>query len=97
MRRIYSPGCEVIHLGHDRSVEDIVKCAIQEDANSIAVTSYQGGHKEFFMYMFDLLKLIMLLTLKFWRRRNNTSFEINSLHKYELKEFIIPMMVEKWD
>jgi methylmalonyl-CoA mutase len=57
MRRIIqSSGVEVIHLGHDRSVQEIVDCAIQEDANAIALTSYQGGHNEFFKYMFDLLK-----------------------------------------
>ena len=57
MRRILqSTGVEVIHLGHDRSVEDIVECAIQEDAQAVAVTSYQGGHIEFFEYMHDLLK-----------------------------------------
>ena len=51
-----SSGVEVIHLGHDRSVQDVVDCAIQEDANAIAVTSYQGGHIEYFKYMHDLLK-----------------------------------------
>lgn len=57
MRRIIqSSGAEVIHLGHDRSVQEIVNCAIQEDANAIALTSYQGGHMEFFKYMYDLLK-----------------------------------------
>ena len=57
MRRIIqSTGVEVIHLGHDRSVEDVVNCAIQEDVNAIAMTSYQGGHNEYFKYMFDLLK-----------------------------------------
>ena len=57
MRRIIqSTGCEVIHLGHDRSVEEVVNCAIEEDANAIAMTSYQGGHVEYFKYMFDLLK-----------------------------------------
>ena len=57
MRRIIqSTGAEVIHLGHDRSVDEIVNCAIQEDANAIALTSYQGGHMEFFKYMHDLLK-----------------------------------------
>ena len=57
MRRIIqSTGCEVIHLGHDRSVEEVVNCAIEEDANSIAMTSYQGGHIEYLKYMFDLLK-----------------------------------------
>ncbi|MEQ6167561.1 methylmalonyl-CoA mutase family protein [Ekhidna sp. MALMAid0563] len=57
MRRIIqSTGCEVIHLGHNRSVQEIVDCAIQEDAQAIAITSYQGGHVEYFKYMYDLLK-----------------------------------------
>ena len=57
MRRIIqSTGAEVIHLGHDRSVQEVVECAIQEDANAIAMTSYQGGHMEYFKYMYDLLK-----------------------------------------
>ena len=57
MRRIIqSTGCEVIHLGHDRSVEEVVNCAIQEDANAIAMTSYQGGHIEYLKYMYDLLQ-----------------------------------------
>ncbi|MFZ9755148.1 MAG: methylmalonyl-CoA mutase family protein, partial [Bacteroidia bacterium] len=57
MRRIIqSTGCEVIHLGHDRSVQEVVETAIQEDANAIAMTSYQGGHTEYFKYMVDLLK-----------------------------------------
>ncbi len=57
MRRILqSTGAEVIHLGHNRSVQEIVDCAIQEDAQAIALTSYQGGHIEFMKYMFDLLK-----------------------------------------
>ncbi|MCH2234091.1 MAG: methylmalonyl-CoA mutase family protein [Crocinitomicaceae bacterium] len=56
MRRIIqSTGCEVIHLGHDRSVEEVVNCAIQEDAQAIAMTSYQGGHTEYLKYMYDLL------------------------------------------
>ena len=57
MRRILqSSGAEVIHLGHNRSVEEVVNCAIQEDVQGIAMTSYQGGHNEYFRYMFDLLK-----------------------------------------
>lgn len=57
MRRIIqATGCEVIHLGHDRSAEEVVNTAIQEDANAIAMTSYQGGHMEYFKYMYDLLK-----------------------------------------
>ena len=56
MRRIIQrTGCEVIHLGHDRSVDEVVNTAIQEDAQAIAMTSYQGGHNEYFKYMKDLL------------------------------------------
>ncbi|EMJ80745.1 hypothetical protein LEP1GSC016_1863 [Leptospira borgpetersenii serovar Hardjo-bovis str. Sponselee] len=52
MRRILqASGVEVIHLGHNRSVKEIVECAIQEDAQGIAITSYQGGHVEYFKYM----------------------------------------------
>jgi isobutyryl-CoA mutase len=57
MRRIMqASGAEVIHLGHNRSAEEVVNCAIQEDAQAIAMTSYQGGHLEYFKYQFDLLK-----------------------------------------
>ena len=56
MRRlIQANGAEVIHLGHNRSVDDIVRAAIQADAYAIAVSSYQGGHNEFFRYMIDRL------------------------------------------
>src|ERR1700744_3471709 len=56
MRRILqSSGAEVIHLGHNRSVDEVVNCAIQEDVQGIALTSYQGGHIEYFKYMHDLL------------------------------------------
>ena len=57
MRRILqATGAEVIHLGHNRSVEEIVTAALQEDVQGIAVSSYQGGHVEFFKYVVDLLK-----------------------------------------
>jgi isobutyryl-CoA mutase len=57
MRRlIQAQGAEVIHLGHNRSVEDVVRAALQEDADAIAVSSYQGGHVEYFKYMVDMLK-----------------------------------------
>ena len=57
MRRLLqATGVEVIHLGHNRSVDEIVTAAIQEDVNGIAVSSYQGGHIEFFKYMIDLLR-----------------------------------------
>ncbi|WP_316801375.1 methylmalonyl-CoA mutase family protein [Pedobacter frigidisoli] len=57
MRRILqSSGAEVIHLGHNRAVDEVVNCAIQEDVQGIAMTSYQGGHIEYFKYMYDLLQ-----------------------------------------
>ncbi len=57
MRRlIQAQGVEVVHLGHNRSVEDVVRAALQEDADGIALSSYQGGHTEYFKYMVDMLK-----------------------------------------
>ena len=57
MRRlIQAQGVEVVHLGHNRSVQDVVDAAIQEDANGIALSSYQGGHTEYFKYMVDMLR-----------------------------------------
>ncbi|MBT6178891.1 MAG: methylmalonyl-CoA mutase, partial [Deltaproteobacteria bacterium] len=57
MRRILQQhGAEIIHLGHNRSVQDIVRAALQEDVNGIAVSSYQGGHVEYFRYMVELLQ-----------------------------------------
>ena len=57
MRRlIQAQGCEVIHLGHNRAVLDIVRAAIQEDADAIAISSYQGGHNEYFKFMIDQLQ-----------------------------------------
>src|SRR5678809_1213776 len=57
MRRlIQGQGAEVVHLGHNRSVEDVVRAALQEDADGIALSSYQGGHVEYFKYMVDMLK-----------------------------------------
>src|SRR5678815_5026362 len=57
MRRlIQGQGAEVIHLGHNRSVEDVVRAALQEDADAIALSSYQGGHVEYFKYMVDMLR-----------------------------------------
>src|SRR5690242_15318983 len=55
-RLLQSSGAEVVHLGHNRSVADIVRAAIQEDADGIAVSSYQGGHNEYFQYMVDMLR-----------------------------------------
>src|ERR1700710_2810882 len=57
MRRILQgSGCEVIHLGHNRSVDEVVTAALQEDVQGLAVSSYQGGHLEYFKYMIDLLR-----------------------------------------
>jgi len=55
-RILQASGCEVIHLGHNRSVEEVVTAALQEDVQGIAVSSYQGGHIEYFRYMLDLLR-----------------------------------------
>ena len=85
MRRIIqSTGCEVIHLGHDRSVEEIVNCAIQEDVNAIAITSYQGGHTEYLKYMYDLLKEKKSLHIKIFAGGGGTILpsEIKDLEKY---------------
>ena len=57
MRRLLqAQGAEVIHLGHDRSVEEIAEAAVQEDAHAVAVSSYQGGHMEFFRYLVERLR-----------------------------------------
>ena len=55
-RMLTATGGEVIHLGHNRSVKELVDCAIEEDAQAIAVSSYQGGHLEFYKYIVDLLR-----------------------------------------
>jgi methylmalonyl-CoA mutase len=55
-RLLQAAGAEVVHLGHNRSVADIVRAAIDEDADAITVSSYQGGHNEYFAYMVDMLR-----------------------------------------
>ncbi|NUM32101.1 MAG: cobalamin B12-binding domain-containing protein [Bacteroidetes bacterium] len=93
MRRIIqSTGCEVIHLGHDRSAEEVVDTAIEEDANAIALTSYQGGHNEFFKYMFDLLKLKGAGEIKIFGGGGGTILpeEINELMKYGIAKIYHP-------
>jgi len=55
-RMLQASGCEVIHLGHNRSVEDVVNAALEEDVQGIAVSSYQGGHVEYFKYLLDSLR-----------------------------------------
>jgi isobutyryl-CoA mutase len=93
MRRIIqSAGCEVIHLGHDRSVEEIVNCAIQEDANAIAITSYQGGHMEYFKFMYDLLQEKGANEIKIFGGGGGTILpkEIEELHKYGITRIYHP-------
>ena len=85
MRRIIqATGCEVIHLGHDRSVEEVVNCAIQEDAQAIAMTSYQGGHIEYLKYMYDLLKEKDATQIKIFAGGGGTILpeEIKELEEY---------------
>lgn len=93
MRRIIqASGAEVIHLGHDRSVQEIVNCAIQEDAQAIALTSYQGGHMEFFMYMYDLLKEQGCEHIRIFGGGGGTILpeEAASLHRYGITRIYSP-------
>ena len=93
MRRIIqATGCEVIHLGHDRSVEEVVDCAIQEDAHAIAMTSYQGGHIEYFKYMCDLLKEKGAPHIKIFGGGGGTILpsEIKELHDYGITRIYHP-------
>ena len=106
MRRIIQAGgVEVIHLGHDRSVSEIVDCAIAEDAQAIAVTSYQGGHNEFFTYMYDLLLErdpvvipLSTVTSRFSGEEGVSSSRVKSRHLWPtvLPGYIRPMMGAKW-
>ena len=93
MRRIIqSTGCEVIHLGHDRSVEEVVNTAIQEDANAIAMTSYQGGHIEYLKYMYDLLQEKGADHIKIFGGGGGTILpeEIEELHAYGITRLYHP-------
>lgn len=93
MRRIMqSSGCEVIHLGHDRSAEEVVNTAIQEDAQAIAMTSYQGGHMEYFKYMHDLLRQKGAGHIKLFGGGGGTILpeEIKELHAYGITRIYHP-------
>jgi methylmalonyl-CoA mutase len=93
MRRILqASGCEVIHLGHNRSVEEIVTCALQEDAHGIAVSSYQGGHVEFFKYMLDLLRERGGSNIKVFGGGGGVivASEIEELHAYGVTRIFSP-------
>ncbi|MCL2458101.1 MAG: methylmalonyl-CoA mutase family protein [Desulfobulbus sp.] len=93
MRRILqSTGVEVIHLGHNRSVREIVTAALQEDAHGIAITSYQGGHVEFFKYMIDLLKQGGGEEIRVFGGGGGVIVpeEINELHAYGVRRVYTP-------
>ncbi len=93
MRRVMqASGAEVIHLGHDRSVQEVVDCAIQEDANAIAITSYQGGHVEYFKYMHDLLKEAGCGHIKIFGGGGGVILpdEIKELHDYGITRIYSP-------
>jgi isobutyryl-CoA mutase len=93
MRRIMqSKGAEIIHLGHNRSVKEIVETAIEEDVQGIAITSYQGGHVEFFKYMKDLLEENGCGHIKIFGGGGGTILpdEIDELHKYGITRIYSP-------
>ena len=93
MRRIMqSSGAEVIHLGHNRSVDEIVNCAIQEDVQAIAITSYQGGHVEYFKYMYDLLLKRKAGHIRIFGGGGGTILpqEIEELHAYGIARIYSP-------
>jgi len=93
MRRIMqSKGAEIIHLGHNRSVREIVETAIEEDVQGIAITSYQGGHVEFFKYMKDLLEENGCGHIKIFGGGGGTILpdEVDELHKYGITRIYSP-------
>ena len=93
MRRIMQrSGAEIIHLGHNRSAQEIVETAIQEDVQGIAITSYQGGHNEYFKYIFDLLKQKGCGHIKIFGGGGGTILpsEIEDLHQYGITRIYSP-------
>ena len=91
-RMIQAEGAEVIHLGHNRSVKEIVEAAIQEDADGIAISSYQGGHNEFFKYMYDMLNKLGAQHIKIFGGGGGTitEEEIASLEEYGIEKIYHP-------
>ncbi|MBI9069028.1 MAG: methylmalonyl-CoA mutase family protein [Salinivirgaceae bacterium] len=93
MRRILqASGAEIIHLGHNRSVAEIVDCAIQEDAHAVAITSYQGGHIEFFKYMYNLFNEKGCGHIKIFGGGGGVILpeEIKELHEYGIARIYSP-------
>jgi isobutyryl-CoA mutase len=93
MRRILqASGAEVIHLGHDRAVDEVVNCAVQEDANAIAMTSYQGGHVEYLKYMHDRLKELGCGHIRIFAGGGGVILpdEIAELHAYGITRIYSP-------
>jgi isobutyryl-CoA mutase len=93
MRRILQgSGCEVIHLGHNRSVKEVVDAALQEDAHGIAISSYQGGHVEYFKYMIDMLKEAGASHIKVFGGGGGVIVpsEIKELHDYGVTKIFTP-------
>ncbi|MCG8455988.1 MAG: cobalamin-dependent protein, partial [Holophagales bacterium] len=93
MRRLMqATGAEVIHLGHNRSVEDIVRAAVQEDAQGVAVTSYQGGHMEFFRYLHQRLDEVGAGHVKVFGGGGGTIVpeEIKGLHDHGVARIYSP-------
>ncbi|TFD92946.1 fused isobutyryl-CoA mutase/GTPase IcmF [Jeotgalibacillus sp. R-1-5s-1] len=93
MRRILqASGAEVIHLGHNRSVEEVVNAAIQEDVQGIAISSYQGGHVEYFKYMYDLLKERGAPHIRIYGGGGGVIIprEIKELHEYGIARIFSP-------
>ena len=91
-RIIQSTGAEVIHLGHNRSVQEIVECAVCEDVQAIAITSYQGGHVEFFKHMLDLLRKRNCAHIKVFGGGGGVILpdEIKELHEYGVSRIYSP-------
>ena len=91
-RILQATGAEVIHLGHNRSVKEIVTCAVDEDAQAIGVTSYQGGHMEFFKYMYDMLKEMDSSQIKIFGGGGGTILpnEIKELEEYGIAKIYSP-------
>lgn len=91
-RILQASGAEVIHLGHNRSVEEVVNAAIQEDAQAVAVSSYQGGHMEYFKYMYDLLKEKGAPHIKIYGGGGGVILprEIKELHDYGIAGIFSP-------